>query len=173
MTCTKHMHMHDEEVASLESGPHGLVIAKFEDSVHTTELSNLMLAGVAPVKGKRSTKKPAAAAATAAPAAPAPAPAAAVLKKPAAAISKGKPAAADAVVPGGDYTLMHYGTKGNNSIGIRAKFGLKAQVLSFGGKLCTKSKAEMLVIGEELVADLQAGMSCVDAKKKGMTKCGL
>ena len=170
MTCTKHMHMHDEEVASLEPGPHGLVIAKFEDSVHTTELSNLMLAGVAHVKQQ---KKPAAAAATAAPAAPAPAPAPAVLKKPGAAISKGKPAAADAVVPGSDYTVMHYGTQGNNSIGIRAKFGLKAQVLSFGSKRCTKSKAEMLVIGKELVSDLQAGMSCVDAKKKGMTKCGL
>ena len=75
-------------------------------------------------------------------------------------------AAAAAALAKNDYGIMWY--KSSTSIGIRAKFGAKGQVLSFGGTRCTKSKHTMKTFAKEIVADLQAGMSPEDAKKKGM-----
>lgn len=166
MTCSRHSTSEKAEATvALEAGPDGLLIAKFEDCVHTTELSNLMMCCLPLVQKKPAgvvNKKPAAA--DAAPPAVEPA----AVEEPAA-----------AAAPVSDYSIMHYGTKGQNVIGIRAKFALKAgkkygpQVVSFGGKKCTLSKASMVAIGKEIVADLHAGMSRLDAKKKGMEKCGL
>ena len=109
-----------------------------------------------------------------------------IKKKPKAPIKK-KPAAAPAVlavpaeaaaaaVPEADkkdYGVMHYSTKGKNTIGIRARFGKKNQVLSFGSTRCTKSAAEMRSIARECVASLQEGISANEAKLTAMRACGL
>ena len=100
-----------------------------------------------------------------------------------------KPAAAPAVlavpaeaaaeeVPGEvaekkDYGVMHYSTKGKNTIGIRAKFGKKNQVLSFGSTKCTKSAAEMRSIAATVIAALHEGINVNEAKITAMRACGL
>ena len=75
-------------------------------------------------------------------------------------------AAPDADPPRDDYGVMWY--KRDRSCGIRAKFGAQQQLFSFGGKSCTKTKEEMRAFGWVLVADLHAGASIADSKKKGM-----
>ena len=109
-----------------------------------------------------------------------------IKKKPKAPIKK-KPAAAPAVlavpaeaaaapVPEADkkdYGIMHYCTKGKNTIGIRARYGKKNQVLSFGSTRCTKSAAEMRSIARECIASLQEGISAHEAKRTAMRACGL
>ena len=58
-------------------------------------------------------------------------------------------------------------------IGIRAKFGMKNKVMSFGGAWCTKAVDEMKVIAKEIAADLHNGMSVPDAKAKGNRLAGI
>ena len=131
----------------------------------------------------------AAAAAEDAPVAAEPIPAAAPAKKrPAAARVKKRPAAAPAAAPAvapavapvpapvaaaaaaadaddrNDYGIMLYK---NNSIGIRAKFGEKNQVLSFGGTHCGKSSERLRAIAAEIVRDLQLGQSIPVCRAKG------
>ena len=53
------------------------------------------------------------------------------------------------------------------SCAIRAKFGIKATVLSFGGMRTLKTKKQMKDYGEILVADLHAGESVANTKRKG------
>ena len=53
------------------------------------------------------------------------------------------------------------------SCAIRAKFGIKATVLSFGGMRTLKTKKQMKDYGWILVADLHAGESIADNKRKG------
>ena len=72
-----------------------------------------------------------------------------------------------------DYGIMHYSTKGKNTIGIRARYGKKNQVLSFGSTRCTKSAAEMRSIARECIASLQEGISAHEAKLTAMRACGL
>ena len=175
-----------EETAPLEAGPNGLLVAKFGESVHESELSNLMLLAPAARKEKKVLKRPAAAPPEAeAPSEavlkrPAAAPPKAVLKRPAAAPSEAEtpseaeaPSEADVppVEAKDDYGIMWYGKA--NAIGIRAKFGAKATVFQFGGVACTKTEVEMRDIGKVIVADLHAGMSPAKAKKKGQRLAGL
>ena len=145
----------------MAAGPKGLLVAKFSDRVHTTELCNLMLAA-APMKRiakKRPAagdiaKKPAAAAAVEAPevAAPPEEMAAAVPAAPA--------------VAKNDYGIMYY--KKDRSIGIRAKFGACNTVLSFGGSKCTKTEKELRDIAKQIVSLLHNGVSVPEAKKRGV-----
>ena len=156
MHCTMHgTPGNDEQTVALQAGPNGLLTAKFGDLVHTTELCNLMLIAKKPKKNVK--KKPAAPVAEASVGAAAPVEAAPVAAAP--------PAPMAPVVK--DYGIMYYGTKNRNFIGIRAKFGAKNQVLSFGGTKCTKTKDEMRSIADVIVADLKGGMSVEDAKNKG------
>ena len=98
----------------------------------------------APVKKRpaaaRVKKRPAAAPATAPAAAPAVAPAVAPVPAPVAAAAA---AAADADATD-DYGIMYYQ---NNSIGVRAKFGQKNQLFSFGGKHCGKTEEQSPQVG--------------------------
>ena len=156
MQCT--MHRGGEHLtAPLEKGPMQLLVAKFGDIVHTTELCNLMLfAAPAP----KTQKKPAAAD---------------VSKKPAAAVEMGEADAAepadapeDAVEPGRDvshYLIMWY--KNNKTIGIRAKWGAKPQVLSFGGSKCKRTEALMREHAKVIIQDLASGISVASCKQKG------
>ena len=164
MSCTMHSTMVAEsETVPLVAGPEGLLIAKFGDVVHTTELCNLMMFAAPP---KKVLKKPAAA-----------------LKKPAAApIAEADvpivppvppmPAAlpvavgAEAAPVKNDYGSEWY--KRSKSIGIKIKFGAKNQVFSCGGARCTKTEEQMREFGKQIVADLHTGMSAADAKAKGM-----
>jgi len=57
--------------------------------------------------------------------------------------------------------------KRDGTCAIRAKFGTKGQLLSFGGKKCTKTEKEMRDFAAILVADLHAGVSVADCRKKG------
>ena len=83
LSCT--MHSTPSETVSLVKGPDGLAIAKFSNTVHVTELANILLSPVAELVKARADRlkaakvkaRPAAAAAVAAPAAAAIAPAAA------------------------------------------------------------------------------------------------
>ena len=119
----------------------------------------------APVKkrpdGARVNKRPAAAPAVAPAAAPAVAPAAAPAPAPVAAAAAA--AAADADAPD-DYGIMYFK---NNSIGVRAKFGLKNQLFCFGGKYCGKTEEQLRAIGVVIVRDLHHGFSVADAKARG------
>lgn len=152
----------------LEPGPHGLLIAKFGEMVHTTELSNLMLAVPPPPKKRPAAapvaKKPAAdmEAADLAAAPPAAHPAAA--EAPAAPLGAEAPAAHEAVAKD-DYSVMWY--KHSKSIGIREKFVIKSQVVSFGGKKSLKTEQQMRDYAKLLVADLNAGVSVAETRKKG------
>jgi hypothetical protein len=166
-----------EQSVSLEAGPENFLVAKFGETVHTTELCNFMLVAALP----KPVKKLAGAAALKRPAG------AAVLKKPAMAAA---PAAFDAApvagagaevaaaapvaaAPKNDYVCRYYSTNNMNTIGIKAKFGAKNLILSFGSTRCTKTSEEMWKIGAVIVADLHAGMSVSDAKKKGTRLAGL
>ena len=171
MTCTMHSSLmnEDELTASLEAGPEGFLVAKFDELVHTTELSNLMLTAAKQAAPKKEKKPGAKQAATKAKK---------VLKKPGAAMAPVVPAAPAVDQPGeappagrDDYSIMWY-VKGK-CIGIRAKFGRKNQVMSFGGVRCTKTVHEMKVIAKEIVADLHNGMSVPDAKAKGNRLAGM
>ena len=166
---------HDvDRSVKLEPGPQGLLIARFGDMVHTTELSNLMLS-VPPAAKTKVAKKPAAPP----PAAPAPEASSPVVvaEAPLAAVAPSEPlpadaaplpaeaAAAPAVAAKNDYSVMWY--KRDRTCAIRAKFGAKGQLLSFGGKGCTKTEKEMRDFAAILVAALHAGVSVANCKKKG------
>ena len=156
----------------LEEGPLGLLIAKFGEMVYKTELSNLMLSVPPPKKEKKAPpqKKPAAAAAAPppaaaeAPATPPPAAQAAAAEAPAAPFAAEAPAAPPAAAKD-DYSVMWY--KKRLSCAIRAKFGIKATVLSFGGMMTLKTKKQMKDYAKILVADLHAGESVANTKRKG------
>lgn len=152
----------------LEPGPLGLLIAKFGEMVYKTELSNLMLSVPPPKKEKKAPpqKKPAAAPPAAAPPAAAEAPAAqaAAAEAPAAPFAAEAPAAPPAAAKD-DYSVMWY--KKGLSCAIRAKFGIKATVLSFGGMRTPKTKKQMKDYAKILVADLHAGESVANTKRKG------
>ncbi len=66
-----------------------------------------------------------------------------------------------------------YGKGNKNTIGIKTRFGAKNQILSFGSTRCTKTAEEMREIAAVIIADLHAGMSASDAKKKGNRLAGL
>jgi len=161
MQCT--MHKSEEEVSvALAAGPNNLLVGKFPDgTVHETELINLMLTAPVPRKEKEVKKKPA-------------------MKRPsgAVAVAEAEPVAEVAVVatepPAAgakdDYGIMYYK---NNSIGLRAKFGAKSQVLSFGGMRCTRTEAQMRQIAQKIIADLHAGMNYAAAKRKGNLLAGM
>ncbi len=53
------------------------------------------------------------------------------------------------------YSVLYY--KASCSIGIRRKFGNKAQCFSFGGKRCGKNEEELRRLGEACLARLAAG----------------
>ena len=76
--------------------------------------------------------------------------------------------AAAAPVPspvGSRYGIMYY--KNNNAIGIRAKTGLKNQVLAFGGMGCTKGEVALKAVGRTVANMLDNGISTSDAKAEG------
>ena len=75
--------------------------------------------------------------------------------------------------PKNDYTIDYYCKGGKNTIGIKTKFGARNQILSFGSTRCTKTAEEMREFAAVIVADLHAGMSASDAKKKGTRLAGL
>jgi hypothetical protein len=77
------------------------------------------------------------------------------------------PAAPAAALPRDDYSLCYYSKQDANTIGIKTKFGAKKQIFSFGGRRCTKTEEEMREIAMVIIADLNAGMPVLDAKKKG------
>ena len=194
-----HLHgssSHDaDRSVKLEPGPQGLLVARFGEMVHTTELSNLMLS-VPPAAQPKTKKKPAAPpapaaeapeaseaalAAVAAPASAAPlaavAPAESLPAEAPAAPLPAEAAVAPATAPlparlpagsaKNDYSVMWY--KRDLTCAIRARFGTKGQLLSFGGKRCPKTEKEMKDFAAILVADLHAGVSVADCRKKGKT----
>ena len=128
----------------------------------------------APVKKRpaaaRVKKRPAAAPVAAPAAAPADAPAVAPAPAPAdapvpAPVVVAVPAVyTDADAPDHDYGIMYYK---NNSIGVRAKFGLKNQLFCFGGQHCGKTKEQLRAIAVAIVRDLHRGVSVADAKIRG------
>ena len=127
----------------------------------------------APVKKRpaaaRVKKRPAAAPVAAPAAAPADAPAVAPVPAPAdapvpAPVVVAVPAVADADAPDNDYGIMYYK---NNSIGVRAKYGLKNQLFCFGGQHCGKTKEQLRAIAVVIVSDLHRGFSVADAKARG------
>ena len=126
MTCSMHDGGAETARQPLHAGPDGLMIAKFGELVHTTELSNLMLqfasgcsSSSPAVKKRPAAKRPAAAAKTAA--------------KPAEAVAKTGPAKGSAVKQ--QYSYMWYSL--HRCVGIRQKLPPKRQVFSFGGRKCT------------------------------------
>ena len=176
------------EAAPLQAGPRNLLVAKFGTHLHESELCNLMLRAPMPKPVKKrpaAAEAAAAAAAEDAPVAAEPVPAAAPVKKRPAAAPAVDPAAAPAVAPAvalvpapvaaaaaaaadadapDDYGIMYYK---NNSIGVRAKFGLKNQLFCFGGKYCGKTEEQLRAIGVVIVRDLLLGFSVADAKARG------
>ena len=143
----------------LEPGPEGLLIARFGEIVYTTELSNLMLA-VPPTKKRKTapvSKKPAADIKAESDAEEAQAAAAPPAAHPAAPLAAAKD----------DYTISWQ--KRTKCCGIRFKFGMKTQVLSFGGKKSLKTEQEMRDFAQTvLVPDLHAGATIAETKQKGM-----
>ena len=176
MQCTMHS-TGQEQVAPLQSGPNGLAVARFQVSsevlVHHTEFSNLMLLAPAEKKAKAKT----AAKATAKPKVKAkktnPKVKAKVKAKPNTDDVPNAPAAEHDAIVRNDYSIMLYNKGGKNTIGIRAKFGEKKQVLSFGSTKCTKSEAEMRAIAKVVVDDLNKGESLQTCKDKGNMLAGL
>ena len=158
-----------DQSAPLVAGPENLLVAKFGETVHTTELCNLMLIAALPKKVK---KKPAAAEVLKRPARAA-APAAFDAAPVAGAGADVAAAAPMAAAPKNDYGIEYYNTDNRNSIGIRAKFGARKQVLSFGSTRCTKTEKEMREIAAVVVADLHTGTSLKTANKKGNRLAGL
>jgi hypothetical protein len=153
MQCSRHGFSSSEpaEVVPLQAGDEGLLVAEFSHGVHTTELSNLVLAHVPKcVKEKKA--------------------AAPIQRKPAAAapVQSEVPAApvpvAAAAAGGNNYAIMYY--KNTRTIGIREKFGGKHQIGSFGGIRCAKTEEQLRGIGEDVVADLNGGVSVKDAITK-------
>ena len=176
MQCTMHS-TGQEQVAPLQSGPNGLAVARFQVSsevlVHHTEFSNLMLLAPAEKKAKAKT----AAKATAKPKVKAkktnPKVKAKVKAKPNTDDVPNAPAAEHDAIVRNDYSIMLYNKGGKNTIGIRAKFGEKKQVLSFGSTKCTKSEAEMRAIAKVVVDDLNKGESLQTCKDKGNMLAGV
>lgn len=176
MQCTMHS-TGQEQVAPLQSGPNGLAVARFQVSsevlVHHTEFSNLMLLAPAEKKAKAKT----AAKATAKPKVKAkktkPKVKAKVKAKPNTDDVPNAPAAEHDAIVRNDYSIMLYNKGGKNTIGIRAKFGQKKQVLSFGSTKCTKSEAEMRAIAKVVVDDLNKGESLQTCKDKGNMLAGV
>ena len=182
-----HLHGNDaDRSVKLEPGPQGLLVARFAEIVHTTELSNLMLSVPPAAAQPKLKKKPAAppAPAAVAPEAPSAAVAAAAAPAPAAplaAVAPAEPSPAEApaaplpaeavVAPAAaaknDYSVMWY--KRDMTCAIRARFGMKGQLLSFGGKRSPKTEQEMRDFAAILVADLHAGVSVADCIQKGKT----
>ena len=147
-TCTKHGSGKLETVP-LEAGCNNLLVAKFSTCCHETELSNLLLASKkAEIKKRPAVAEPA----------PAPPPAAEDVAEAA------PPAAAR------DYAILYY--KSNNSIGIRAKFGEKNQLFSFGGKRAEKSQAQLREIAKEVVDLLKTGASSEAARTRARQLAG-
>lgn len=166
MQCTMHSTSGQaEQSVPLVAGPDGCLVGKFEGIVHTTELPNLMLLKAPKPKPKQVKKRPGAAAPGVAAEAPAAPPVAAAP----APVPPGAPAAA--APDKNDYGIMWYAK--SKCIGIRAKFGAKNQVLSFGGTHCTKTEAEMRAIAKTIVADLHDGMAIIDARQKGKRLAGV
>ena len=87
------------------------------------------------------------------------------MKRPASACHPPPPAHA-AVLGGGagapKHGIMWY--KKTKTIGIREKFGLKRQVVSFGGVSCEKSEGDMRILAKQVVEWLDNGMGKVEAK---------
>ena len=178
LECTWHRYGTAVAIVKLKSGPEHFLIADFTafgGDVHHTDYPDLMLYGVVAAETK---KRPAASAAAGQPVLKKPS---AVLKKPGAALP---PAAAEAAQPAppvpdpvpdpapaasivsDDYGIMYY--KNGHSIGIRRKFGDKAQILSFGGvNARNKSEAQLRDIAKQIVDDLHEGVSIGVCKQKG------
>ena len=178
MTCTRH-DASDGSTTSvpLQGGPENLLVGKFSESeVHVTELSNLMLMADGPGSRKRM-KRPAAAEVMKKPAATvagAEGPPAAEAAEAEEAAGAEEPPAVEAAADGekDDYNIEYY-KGGRNTIGIKARFGLKRHVLCFGGASCTRTETQMREYGKQVVADLHGGMNAPDAKRHGQQLCGL
>jgi hypothetical protein len=151
-TCTKHGSGKLETVA-LEAGCNNLLVAKFSTCCHETELSNLLLASKKAEKPAPELKKKPAGAEPA----PAPPPAAEGVAEAA------PPAAAR-------YAILYY--KNDNTIGIRAKFGAKNQLFSFGGKRSGKSQEQLREIAKEVLDLLETGASSEAARTRARQLAG-
>ncbi len=155
-TCTKHGSGKLETVP-LEAGCNNLLVAKFSTCCHETELSNLLLASK---KAEKPAAKPNQIKKRPAVAEPAPAPPPAAED-----VAEAAPPAAAR-----DYAILYY--KSNNSIGIRAKFGEKNQLFSFGGKRAEKSQAQLREIAKEVVDLLKTGASSEAARTRARQLAG-
>ena len=69
------------------------------------------------------------------------------------------------------YGLMYY--QKDKIIAVREKMGSKRQIISVGGKACSKTKAQLWQIGKDMIKDLNAGVSVVNAKSRGRVAAGL
>jgi len=164
-----------QEEAPLRAGDFGFLVATFSFGEHTTDLANLLL--LPPVKKKPAKavcKKPASAPVNDGetevdsdsseaeesaneeeeepseedrPPAPAPKPASAPEK----AVTK--------------YRIEWY--KNGHNIGLRENFGGKRQIVSFGGKACTKSEQDLKAIAKDIVKMLNEGSSPAVCKAEG------
>ena len=145
-----------QETVPLCRGPNGFLVAKFSTGDWSSDLPNLVL-GTAPAAAKPKAKKGKAAAAASA--------------KPTAEDASQVAAAASAEPPPEDASQKSYGLmfyKNSHSIGVRAKFGKKNQVFSFGGTSAkAKSKEQMLAIGDKVLDMLKNGLSYEEAKIEG------
>lgn len=160
-----------QETAVLQPGPDGFLMAQFSDGHQKSfELPNLVLETLlrpthdAPTKLNAPIKKRPASA----------------CKRPAASEKSQKtmpqdatepqPSAAEAEPadnkPSENYGIMYY--KNGHQIGIRAKKGMKNQVLSFGSTSCGKTKEEMKAIGLKVVAMLDNGCTFQEGKDEGL-----
>ena len=68
------------------------------------------------------------------------------------------------------YGKMWY--KNSHSVGIRRKFGDKKQVVSFGGRKCSKTQEQLTQLAVECVQKLNGGMTEADVNTwaKGQAK---
>ncbi len=67
------------------------------------------------------------------------------------------------------YSVLYY--KASCCIGIRRKFGNKAQCFSFGGKRCGKNEEELRRLGEACLARLAAGETEDQVKAWAKQQC--
>ena len=138
--CTKTLQDGTKEVAALVAGDNGFLVAQFQNGMHQTELPNVMLEHIAAITEKgtkvKAQKKGRGK----------------MVKK----VKKKKKAPKFAASPAAPqtqtYGVMWY--KNNGCIGIRQKFGLKQQVLSFGGKSHGLGKEVMKAIGSQVASKL-------------------
>lgn len=151
---TKVMKNGERQTVSLKPGPNNFLVATFSDTeVYETEFPNIMI-----VKLERKVEKPKSVMKVMKKAMKA-------MKRPASACHPPPPAHA-AVLGGGagapKHGIMWY--KKTKTIGIREKFGLKRQVVSFGGVSCEKSEGDMRILAKQVVEWLDNGMGKVEAK---------